>query len=115
MSCKRRPCRKSWRRRTSLSQVPAPSSLFRLARHAESPPCVRATAVEADEVASRSYALTKVPKKLQADFDEMRDHRTRVLNRFRSGSAVVDTTFDHDVSSTLRYENPLALLLACRY
>jgi hypothetical protein len=59
--------------------------------------------VEVDEVASRSYALTKVPKKLQADFDEMRDHRTRVLNRFRSGSAVVDTTFDHDVSSTLRY------------
>jgi hypothetical protein len=62
-----------------------------------------ATAVEADEVASRSYALVKIPQKLQADFDQMRDHRTRILNRFRSGSAVVDTTFEHDVSSTLRY------------
>jgi hypothetical protein len=54
----------------------APQSSFRLAHHAEPRPCVCVcvcvTVVEADETASRSYALAKVPKKLQSDFDEMR-------------------------------------------
>ena len=49
--------------------------------------------VQADEELSRSYALTKVPKRLQSDLDELRDHRTRLLNRFRRGAAVVDTTY----------------------
>ena len=49
--------------------------------------------VEADEEVSRSYSLVKVPKKLQTDLDELRDHRTRLLNRFRRGAAVVDTTY----------------------
>ena len=86
---------------------------FTLSTHAVLTCVVYVAAVDADEAASRSYALTKVPKKLQADFDGMKDHRTRLLNRFRSGSAVVDTTFDHDVSSTLRYE-PLAYTVVTR-
>ena len=49
--------------------------------------------VEADEEVTRSYALTRVPKKLQSDLDELKDHRTRLLNRFRRGAAVVDTTY----------------------
>ena len=82
--------------------------------------------VESDEVAARSYSLTRISKELQKDLgacvrgsrwrvgcvlltgcsshrvDGFKDWRISRLNRHRRGAAVQDTTFANDQSAVLR-------------
>lgn len=53
--------------------------------------------------ARRPYSLQPVPERLEKDLQLYEEHRTAVLNRFRAGCAVGETTYENDRLNCLRF------------
>ena len=56
-----------------------------------------------DEQTSRTYTLQRVSKELEAELKKFELFKVEALNRFRSGSACVDSTFENTKNATLRF------------
>jgi len=60
-------------------------------------------AAEEGSSARRPYSLNPVPERLERDLQRYAEHRTAVLNRFRAGCAVGETTYENDRLNCLRF------------
>jgi hypothetical protein len=60
-------------------------------------------AVEGSDGSRRAYSLNPVPERLERDLQRYEEHRTAVLNRFRAGCAVGETTYENDRLNCLRF------------